>query len=79
MIGGVDDRDWGALEYYADEAEKAGYDGMYLINVIDFSGMDGDITIRRAYDQWIVFEPKQIKSATGNNGNFDSNNPDITK
>jgi hypothetical protein len=29
-------------------------------------------------DSWIVFDPKQIKSATGNNGNFDPNDPDIT-
>ena len=26
---------------------------------------------------YIVFKPNQIKSAIGNNGNFDTNNPDI--
>lgn len=29
-------------------------------------------------DSWIVFDPKQIKSAIGNNGNFDPKDPDIT-
>ncbi|MDD3018513.1 MAG: hypothetical protein PHE74_09105 [Comamonas sp.] len=28
-------------------------------------------------DIWVVMEPTQIKSATGNNGNFDPANPDI--
>ena len=26
---------------------------------------------------WLAFDPSQIKSATGNNGNFDGTNPDI--
>lgn len=41
--------------------KDAGYDG--VINETDF--------------EYIVFSPTQIKSATGNNGNFDSSNPDI--
>jgi hypothetical protein len=28
-------------------------------------------------DQFVVFEPNQVKSAIGNNGNFDPQNPDI--
>lgn len=28
---------------------------------------------------WVAFEPTQIKSATGNSGEFDPTNPDITK
>lgn len=31
-----------------------------------------------AADAWVAFKPEQIKSATGNNGQFDTNNPDIT-
>ena len=30
-------------------------------------------------DVWVALEPHQIKSAIGNNGNFDPSNPDITK
>lgn len=28
---------------------------------------------------WVAFDPRQIKSATGNRGTFDPNDPDITK
>jgi hypothetical protein len=31
----------------------------------------------KAFDQWVAFEPSQIKSATGNNGDFDGGNNDI--
>jgi hypothetical protein len=30
-------------------------------------------------DSWVAFRPEQIKSATGNNGDFDPANPDITR
>ena len=30
-------------------------------------------------DNWVAFDPTQIKSATGNQGTFDPSNPDITK
>lgn len=30
-------------------------------------------------DNWVAFDPTQIKSATGNQGTFDPTNPDITK
>jgi hypothetical protein len=38
-------------------------------------GYDGII----ARGEYVVFEPIQIKSAIGNKGTFDSNDPDITK
>jgi hypothetical protein len=44
-----------------------GYDGIKYPNHFEGKG-----------DSYIAFEPAQIKSATGNNGNFDGNNPDIT-
>ena len=44
-------------------AVEAGYDGARTA--------DGKV--------WIAFEPTQIKSATGNNGQFDPANPDIRK
>lgn len=46
------------------DARKAGHDG-YLIR-----GQDGG-------DTYIAFRPEQVKSATGNNGEFDGDNPDI--
>jgi hypothetical protein len=44
-----------------DKARNAGHDGIHVTK-------DG---------RWIAFEPKQIKSAIGNRGTFDPNNPDI--
>lgn len=63
----------------ADAIEKAkerGHDGLIIVNVDDgtagekakFSGSD---TI------YVAFRPEQIKSAIGNNGDFDGANPDI--
>ena len=48
------------------KARKAGYDG-YIIRGLD--GKDGDA--------FMAFHPEQIKSATGNNGDFDPANSDI--
>lgn len=46
-------------------------------------GYDGIMVSRPDVDKGVmhyaVFHPHQIKSATDNNGNFDPNNPDITK
>lgn len=49
-------------------AKRQGYDGLVYKN--EFEG-DG------TQDSYVVFEPTQIKSAIGNNGNFDGSNPDI--
>ena len=46
------------------ELKKQGFDGAMLY-------LDGEL------DQVIAFEPTQIKSAIGNTGAFDENNPDI--
>lgn len=50
-----------------EKAKKAGYDS---VRVRDSS--NGVIN-------WVVFSPSQIKSATGNIGDFDLSSPDITK
>jgi hypothetical protein len=50
-----------------------------LIEEIKSEGVhDGIVsTDKRGYTTYIAFSPTQIKSATGNNGDFDGNNPDI--
>jgi hypothetical protein len=74
------DRDWTILDNVVYNSVKTGHDGVILRSVEDFAGMDANgKRMIRPYDQFIVFSPRQIKSATGNNGNFDPNNPDITK
>ena len=41
-------------------------------------GHDGVIWKHKSGDEYLVFEPTQIKSAIGNKGTFDPSNPDIT-
>jgi pimeloyl-ACP methyl ester carboxylesterase len=58
-----------------EEARAAWHDGVIIRNVKD----DYNNTQRtKATDTYVVFDSKQIKSATGNNGNFDPNDPDIS-
>ncbi len=49
-------------------AKKNGYDGLIVRNVFDQFGHG---------TQYAVFEPTQIKSATGNKGTFDPKSPNI--
>lgn len=49
-------------------AAKSGHDGVIIKNTYDGGGMD---------DIYVAFRPNQIKSATGNNGNFDPSDPNI--
>ncbi len=64
------DRDWSLREKYDKQMreliEEQGYDGVVYKNTHEGDG-----------DSYIVFHPEQIKSATGNQGTFDKNNPDI--
>ena len=51
-----------------------------LINWLATAGIDGIVynnEFEGGGDSYIAFNPTQIKSAIGNNGNFDSTNPDI--
>jgi hypothetical protein len=52
-----------------------------LIEEIKSEGVhDGIVsTDKRGYTTYIAFSPTQIKSATGNDGNFNATNPDIRK
>lgn len=54
------------------DIDRTVYDGVIVENVRDaLPGQGGRSTI------YVAFSPTQIKSATGNNGDFDPNNPDI--
>ena len=48
---------------FREQLEDEGYDGVYY---------NGDLN-----EEWVAFRPEQIKSATENNGDFDSSNPDM--
>lgn len=62
--------------YYADDivslAEEKGHDGVVFLNIYDTKS--GNDILSNTY---IVFDPKQIKSATGNAGTFDPEDPSI--
>jgi hypothetical protein len=58
--------------YFVEALKKAGYDGA-IINE------DSPTRISKGGETYIAFEPTQIKSATGNTGEFDGKNPDIRR
>ena len=62
--------EWKALETLdvRDAIKAAGYDGMIV-----YESLDGEIPQKN----YAVFSPPQIKSAIGNTGDFNPNNPDI--
>jgi len=57
-------------------ASRDGYDGVIFRNVEDVAN-DAGRRFTDETDVYAVFEPTQIKSAIGNNGDFDGKNPDI--
>ena len=56
------------IEKWLSEAKAAGYDGLIVKSGNAFQDR-GDV--------YIAFRPEQVKSAIGNNGQFDPENPDI--
>lgn len=66
------------VEHHILGAKKKGHDSVILKNVVDAPGSGGSLQTHK-HDAHIVFNPKQIKSAIGNRGTYDPNDPDITK
>lgn len=56
--------------------ETGNYDGVIIQNVRD-RGPNSTRDMREESNIYVAFEPTQIKSATGNQGTFDSNDPNI--
>jgi hypothetical protein len=59
-----------------DEAKASGHDGLKMLNVYDAVAERPE---KFTTTQWAVFEPKQIKSATGNSGAFSDKTANILK
>lgn len=61
------------------EEMRAAYEG--IVSALKSKGYDGFKYTNYAEDRgstsWVVFDPTQIKSAIGNKGTFDQNNPSI--
>lgn len=63
-----------------ESARAAGHDGLILKNVVEgesFDIADGASKSGEGIDQYVVFNPEQVKSATGNSGAFDPSNPSV--
>lgn len=56
---------------FVDAAKKAGFDGAHMI--------ESDPETGDSQNVWVAFNPTQIKSATGNQGTFDPNDPNILR
>jgi len=56
-------------------AEKNGHDGVIFKDIVD--GGEQSARDAVAATVYAVFDPRAIKSATANNGNYDPNDPDI--
>jgi len=55
-------------------------EALELTNILKQKGHDGVILhAKHGVEEYVVFEPTQIKSATGNNWEFNPSNADITK
>ena len=68
----LEDRDsHPSIAKFKDDLVAQGYDGIVIRNSDTDGGVDRD--------DWVAFEPTQVKSAIGNRGQFDPNNPDIRK
>ena len=59
-----------------DKAREEGYDGVLIKDYVEELNVDGENYIKEE-DQWVAFEPTQVKSAIGNKGTFDVTNPKI--
>ncbi len=57
------------------ELAAKGYDGVRIIGDPKLAGTYGGEEWK--VDTWVALNPEQVKSATGNSGAFDGNNPDI--
>lgn len=57
-----------AFANFIDDALELGHDGVIFRDVLDRG---------KRSTQYVAFQPEQIKSAIGNNGQFDPTNPDI--
>jgi hypothetical protein len=73
--------DW--IEKAVREAKRKGHDGLILRNIVDNNRVSSRLAreIGPGLDDpathYVVFEPTQIKSATGNAGTFDPANPSM--
>lgn len=64
------------FKQYVDAARVRGHDGLIVRNIIDHGFSEGETAPSAVY---VVFEPTQVKSATGNSGEFSRRDPNILR
>jgi hypothetical protein len=60
-----------ASKAWTDDLKNKGHDGVILTGA--------GVNWKDAPNEYVIFDPRQIKSATGNRGTFNPSEPDITK
>jgi hypothetical protein len=73
------DYDWDDPEF-AEELREVTREAVYRMNELKGQGYNSIVMQGEAdenYDNYIAFDPSQIKSATGNAGTFDPSNPNM--
>lgn len=76
MANMLDDDATVSTQFLADFAQEAGYDGLIVRNVVDRIRSD-DAGAMPAADTFVVFDGLQVKSAIGNTGAFDPQDPNV--
>lgn len=61
-----------AAKKHSTSLKKQGFDGVFF-------HIDQSVLNAPSFDEFVVFDPRQIKSATDNDGSFDPENPDVRK
>lgn len=62
------------IEELAEKAQRLGYDGLIVDNVYDIGPHD---PLEQLSTIYVVFDSRQVKSATRNRGTYDPDDPDI--
>jgi hypothetical protein len=65
------------VEQMLTDSEWGANEDPEIIRFLQSFGYDGATITEDGVENWMAFSPEQIKSATGNRGTFDPNNPDI--
>lgn len=78
ILGAGDKRDWHYMFKVIEHARRQGFDGILIEGSVDYSGEINGQRREDVYDQWIAFEPEQIKSAIGNPGTFNKHSKHVT-
>jgi hypothetical protein len=76
--GLIGPKDFAAIQQVGDRSEHAALAKVHqLLRTLKIDGFLYENAIEGAGTSYVVLDPSQIKSATGNRGTFDPNDPDI--